>query len=106
MGKLSRTKGHSFEREVAIKLRPIFPEARRQLEYHSADANGVDIANTGFYKIQCKKFKRYAPITCIEEVQCDREMGDVPILVTACDRGEIMAVLPFDELLRLIALAS
>jgi hypothetical protein len=102
MGKKSRTKGHSFEREISARLRVVFPNARRQLEYHIDDCQGVDIANTGRYKFQCKKLKRYAPITCIAEVVCDRALGDVPVLVTAGDNKEPVVVLPFDDFLALL----
>lgn len=101
-GKHSRTKGHSFERLVAIMLREIFPNARRQLEYHLDDCLGVDIVNTGVFKFQCKKMRKYAPISCIKEIQCDSELGDVPVLVTAGDREEAMAILPFKDLLWLL----
>lgn len=102
MGKLSRRKGHSFEREIAVRLRVVFPHARRQLEYHEDDAKGVDLQNTGDYKIQCKKYAKYAPITAIEEVQCDRMLGEIPVLITAGDALEPMVVLPLDDFLRLI----
>jgi len=102
MGKKSRTKGHSFEREIAKDLREIFPGARRQLEYHEDDCHGVDIANTGKFKIQCKRFKDFAPIRKIFEVECDRELGDVPVLVTKADNEETMVVLPFEDFKRLI----
>jgi len=97
MGKLSRTKGHSFERQVAIDVRGVFPKARRQLEYHEDDCRGVDIQGTDPFKIQCKKMKKYAPITCIEEVQCDRQLGDIPVLVTAGDHKEPVAVLYWND---------
>ena len=103
MGKLSRTKGLSFERQIAIKLREIFPNARRHLEYQSEEANGVDLVNTGAFRIQCKKLKKYAPITCIEEVVCDPVMGDIPVLITAGDNKPAMAVLPLDDFLKLIS---
>lgn len=101
-GSHSRRKGHAHERAIAIAFREIFPGARRQLEYHVDDCKGVDIQGTGRYKIQCKKFAKYAPITCIQEVECDRDLGDVPVLVTAGDRQEAMAVLPFDDFLRMV----
>lgn len=97
----SRNKGHKFEREIAKRLRKVFPEARRQLEYHQNDANGVDIQQTGRYRIQCKRFKKYAPVSCIEEVQLNGP-DEVPVLVTKGDNAPILAVLPFDELLRLL----
>lgn len=106
MSKASRVKGHSFERTVANKLKEIFPNARRLLEYQSACANGVDIANTEPYFFQCKKLKKYAQIKAIEEVKCDEALGDIPVLVTAGDGKPIMAVLPFEHLLELIQLAE
>lgn len=107
MSKLSRTKGHSFERWVAIKFRKIFPDARRHLENHKADAiEGVDLVHTGRYKIQCKRLRKYASITAIFQVNICPIEGGVPILITKGDRHEPMAVLPFDELLRLIKRAE
>ncbi len=100
-GAHSRRKGHQFERDVAIALREIFPLARRQLENHVDDCNGVDIQGTPGYKFQCKKLKSYASVNTIREIQCDRAL-DVPVLVTAGDKQEAMAVLPFKELLKLL----
>lgn len=101
MSKAARRKGHQFERDIANRLKEVFPNARRHLEYQSACANGMDIANTEPYFFQCKKLKKYASITCIEEVKCDEALGDIPVLVTAGDGKPIMAVLPFEELIRL-----
>jgi hypothetical protein len=103
---MARRKGHSFEREVAILLRNAFPKARRHLEYQAIEANGVDITGTGFYRFQCKRLKKYASITAINEIDYSEFMGEVPVLVTKGDKTPIMAVLPFDELLRLIELTT
>lgn len=98
----SRKKGHDFERWIAEKLRPIFPRARRHLEFHRLDANGVDLQETGIYKIQCKRFAKYAPIACIQEVKCAEELGDVPVLITAGDELPPLVVIPLDEFIRLV----
>lgn len=103
MGKMSRTKGHSFERAVAAALRVVFPGARRQLEYHENDCLGIDIAETGLFKIQCKAWAKYAPIACIFEIRCDRQLGDIPVLITKGNKLEPMAVLPLDDFIRLIS---
>jgi transposase len=102
----SRTKGHDFERLVAIQFREVYPDARRHLEYHRMDATGIDLINTGPYKVQCKKYQKYAPLSCIEEVQCNRDKGHIPVLVTAGDGLEPLAALPLSEFLRLIAIAD
>lgn len=98
----SRNKGHSFERELAILLRPLFPNARRHLEYQDQEANGVDLVETGDFRFQSKKCKAYVSINTIHEIQCDRLLGEVPVLVTAADRAPAMAVLYLDDLLALI----
>lgn len=100
-GGRSRRKGHQFERDVAIALREVFPEARRHLEYQDAEANGIDLVGTDPFKFQCKKLKTYASINTIKEIECD-EMFEVPILVTAADGAPWMAVLSFGDLLTLI----
>ena len=101
MGKMSRTKGHSFERLIAKALRVVFKSARRQLEYQIDDCLGVDLAETGPYRIQCKRFKGYAPISAIEEIKCNEELGDIPVLITQGDHKRILAVIPFEHLIRL-----
>lgn len=101
-GAASRRKGHSFERKIANDLKAIFPMSRRQLEYHTDDARGVDIQGTELFKFQCKKLKKYAPITCINEIKCDR-VTEIPVLVTAGDGLEAMAILPWEELLTMIS---
>jgi hypothetical protein len=101
-GKGARAKGLNFERDVADKLRGVFPDARRLFEFHEADANGVDLQNTGDLRIQCKKLKRYASITKIQEIQHEPFCGEIPVLVTAGDRQPAMAVLPLEDFIWLI----
>lgn len=104
MSRLSRTKGHSFERLIAKTLRVVFPGARRQLEYHSKDANGIDLMDTGFYKFQCKRMRKWASLQAIEEIKCDELLGEVPVLVTQGDHKRILACMPFEEFLRLLTI--
>ncbi len=101
-GKRSRRKGHQFERELAIKLRPIFPEARRHLEYQMCEANGVDLVGTSYFRFQCKRLKGYSPINAINEIAYDEVLGEVPVLVTQGDGLKAMAVLPLENLLELL----
>lgn len=99
MGKLSRTKGHSYERHVAKLFRHLFPGARRVLEYHEDDCNGIDI-DLGVLKLQCKRLKAYAPISKLFEVQCSE--NDIPVLVTKKDRGEDIVALKLKDFIRIL----
>lgn len=102
MGKLSRTKGHSFERWVANKFKKIFPQARRHLEYQMGEAFGVDIANVGDYRVQCKRGKKYSSVSAIKEIQICPIEGGIPVLVTKGDNVEPLCVLPFEHFLHLV----
>lgn len=96
LGKLSRTKGHSFERDIALKLRGLFPDARRLLEYQ--EGMGIDLEKTGRLRIQCKAYKNYAPLSKIEEAG-DK---DIPALVTKGDRKPILIALRLDDFIELM----
>lgn len=102
MGKLSRMKGASFEREIAKALRFVFPNALRHLEFQVDNAIGIDIDNTGVYKIQCKRGRKYASLSAIEEVTCDEMFGDIPVLVTKGDNKRILVALPFEAFMDLL----
>ncbi len=97
-----RTKGLAFERYVANKFKKIFPEARRQLEFQKQDANGVDLQGTGDFKIQCKAFSGYAPISCLNEVKLCPIDGGIPVLITKGTNLEPVAVLRLDYFLDLV----
>ena len=99
MGKKSRTKGHTYERETAVKFQAVFPDAKRHLEYQAGEANGVDLDNTGNLAIQCKRYKGYAPINKIFEVDAP---GKIPVLVTKADRQPDMVILPLADFIRIL----
>lgn len=101
-GAMSRRKGHSFERWVANQFKKIFPNARRHLEYQTAQAIGVDVAEVGDYRVQCKRNKKYCSIKAIKEIQICPIEGGIPILVTKGDNEIPLAILPFDHFLHLV----
>jgi len=105
--KLSREKGHKFERDTANAFKAIFPEAKRHLEYQTVSAAlGIDIVGTGDYRVQCKRTALYANPSRIFEIRIDPARdGDhlTRVLVTKADRMPVLAVLPFEKLMELIA---
>jgi hypothetical protein len=92
-GKMSRNKGFQYEREIARRLQSLFPNARRKLEYQSSECTGVDLENTGRLRIQCKRYKQYAPISKLEEV---RENG-MAALITKGDRKRDVICMYLDD---------
>lgn len=101
-GRGCRQKGHSFERWVAIQLRKLYPKARRHLEYQDSQAIGIDIAECGEYLIQCKRGKKYAPLSAIEEIQICPIEGGQPLLVTKGDNKEPLVAMRFEHFLTLV----
>jgi hypothetical protein len=97
-GKRSRNKGHNFERLIANLFRDElgYKDARRHLEYHKDDANGIDIDNTGEFKIQCKRNKDWASISKILEVQLENG-DDIEVLITKGDKKPAMIIMPLDK---------
>lgn len=93
-------KGKEFERETAIALRNIFPNAERHLEFQVSQATGVDLRNTGEFRIQCKSYKSYAPLSKIREVH--EEAGTIPLLVTKGQRLRPIAALYFDDFVKIL----
>jgi len=98
-GKMSRTKGHSYERKTAQVFQKLgFKDAKRQLEYQ--EGLGVDLANTGPFRVQCKRYKGYAPITKLEEVPKTSE--NIPLLITKADHKPDVVALYLDDFIRIL----
>lgn len=100
-GLRSRRKGHSFERKVANDFKSIgYPDAKRQLEYQVDECIGIDIANTGRFKLQCKNKKAYCSVNTIEEIQADA--FDIPVVVTKADRKPARVIMNYDDFLEIV----
>lgn len=99
-GKRSRTKGHSFEREVANVLKPLWPDAKRHLEVQASEAQGYDLDNTEPFRIQCKRGARYAPISKLTEPIIPDGSSLMPMLITKGDRTRTVVSMYLDDFLQ------
>ena len=100
-GKSARTKGHSFERAIANEFVELgWKEAKRHLEMQFQEAQGFDLDNTYPFKVQCKKWKDYCPISTMKEISF--KAGEIPVLITAADYKDPMVVLKWEDLKRLL----
>jgi desulfoferrodoxin (superoxide reductase-like protein) len=97
-----RQKGHSFERFVARLMQYVgYLKAHRQLEFQINNALGIDIAEAGRYKIQCKKTKKYVPLNTINEVKAKGD--DIPVLIAAGDNEPPLVVMHLADWLELVS---
>jgi len=99
-GKGARQKGLSFERAMAKDLRAVYPNAKRHLECQMDEAYGKDLENTGPFVFQCKRLKKYVPISTFKEITCGQY--EIPVLISKADNEATMAVLKWEHLLTLI----
>lgn len=96
-GKTSRTKGHNFEREIVKAIKDLFPEAKRNLEYQ--EGQGVDIANTGEFSIQCKVGKSFRIEPALQEAY---RADKIPLAITKKDRSDIIVSMYFEDFRKLL----
>ena len=81
-------------------MREIFPDAIRRLEFQKSQVNGADLDGTDPYRIQCKNYNTYAPLSKIEEVRLDK--GIIPVLVTKGKRKKPIAALYLSDFIELL----
>jgi len=97
-----RAKGFAFERYIAAAMRMIgYTKAHRQLEFQINNALGIDIAETGRYKIQCKKTKKYVPMNTINEVKYKGD--EIPVLIAAGDGEPPLVTMRLEDWLELVS---
>ena len=108
-GRRNRRKGKSFERLVAKKLKEVYPEARRgywQSRLNQAGkGEACDVEGTPWW-VECKNRKTFQLIPTIR--QCKETKDHRPwLIVGKSDRDPVpFAVMRFDELLPILALAE
>lgn len=99
MGKYQRTKGHNFERLIAIILRPLWPEAKRGLQSQSYVGKPPDVDETPYY-IECKKGARTNIKAAIRQAQ-DNTDGRPVLAITRDDKCEILVTMTMDTFLKI-----
>jgi len=74
----------------------------------SVTDDGIDLVNCEPFQIQAKRLKEYVPVSTICEVKTPirglNGLKDIPVVVTKKDRGEAMAILPWEDLKWLISI--
>ena len=66
----------------------------------AATDDGIDLVDTDPFSIQCKSYAKYHSVSKTEEIT--PEEGKIPLLLMKADHKPVMAVLPWEELKKLI----
>ena len=78
-----------------------FKEARRQLEYHEKDANGVDLQGTGQFAVQCKALNTTPNIPQVFTEIKQHTIEHIPMVVFKVDGKGIYAAFKWEDALLL-----
>lgn len=100
----SRDKGHRFERELAKRLREIYPHVQTsRYASRETDDNGIDFVNTGCVAIQAKTLRQRPNFS---QVFAAMKTELVRVFVYKDNnirgKGGEYAVLPLEDLLKIL----
>lgn len=104
MGKAQRTKGHSWERSIAVALRHIDPNARRNVQ--ETQIASVDILTDLPLAIQAKCLKNWSvlPHAILKQAKDGRlDKDDMPVGVVKIDRkSPNLVILDFEDFIAML----
>lgn len=102
-GAHSRTKGHSFEREIARQFRENVTgcDAKRGLQYRDG-AECCDVVGVSGFHIECKRGSKVNIKGAMRQAVNECEKGNMPVVVSKDDRAPIYATLLFEDFLEII----
>lgn len=102
MGKFQRTKGANNEREAVRLWREVgYPEARRKLSQYQ-ERCGVDLENTGKFKVQVKSGKRIDVWKALREAESEAKENEIPLVMAKKDRCGWVVLVEWKDFKRLI----
>lgn len=99
-GRASRIKGHSFEREIAIKLRKYYPGARRGLQYRDG-AECSDVIGTPWF-IECKRHRKVSIQQAAYQAEQAKPGSQAFLVVSKDDRGKLLVTMEWEEFERFL----
>jgi hypothetical protein len=100
MGKLSRTKGATFERQIAKDLRAIFPNAKRGLQARGGGAEVADVIGVPFH-VECKHGIQPSPRAAL--YQATRDTDDLtPVAIVKDNRCDPFVVMHYRDWLSMV----
>lgn len=103
MGKLSRRKGHAFEREIAAELREMGFNAKRGLsQARGGGAEEADVVGLPGFHLECKRGKKPNPRAALSQAIEDAKPGETPVAVVRDDRSDAFVVLRWEDFIRML----
>lgn len=102
MGKSSRVKGHTYEREVRDAFRATGYPSQRNIT--QARDRGVDLLPIGPLRVEAKRRARLPFMAWLQQAQAASGAGDIPLVVCRQDGAKSsQVILSLDDFLRVFA---
>ena len=102
-----RIKGKAFELEIAHRLQPLFPDARRRAMQARSGREGADIDCVPGWWIECGFGIRMDPVKKFLQAAHDcADSDDWPVAITKRNRGPVLATMDLETFLKLIEIAA
>jgi hypothetical protein len=100
MGKMQRTKGAAFEREVVKDLISRgFDGAKRNLEQTRSGGGDIDLPA---YMIECKRYANIAVYQWLEQCVAAAREEQTPVVVARADNKKAIAILYWEDFMGMI----
>ena len=100
MSKSQRTKGHSFEREIANNLTELLG---RKVQRHLGQArDGGDDITLSPFRLECKRYAKIAVYKWLEQVIAACGPGDIPVVIAKADHQDPIAILRYSDFRKLL----
>lgn len=100
MGRMQRQKGATYEREVANRLKTIFPEAKRGIGQARSASEVPDVDGTPFW-VECKRGRMPNVRAAIRQAEAATD-GRPYLVVVRDDHGESFVTMKLDTLLDVV----
>ena len=105
MGKMSRNKGKTGEREVAELLRRAGYPARRGVQY-AGGPDSPDVVGLEFCHIEVKRTERLALYPAVEQCMRDSKPGDLATIWHRANGRPWVVIMPASDFLSLYGAAT
>jgi len=95
MGKMQRTKGAAFERDIVLDLRSRgYAGAKRNLEQTRSGGGDIDLPG---YMVECKRYANIAVYAWLEQCVAAAREEQIPVVVARGDNKKAIAILYWDD---------
>lgn len=99
MGKMQRTKGSSFERDIVNVLKDRGYEASRNLTQTRDGGGDIDLPR---WLLECKRYAKIAVYTWLKQAIKAARPGQIPVVIARADKEEAIAILKFTDFMELM----